>query len=562
MADETAGDSIAVFDAYVIVDWSAAAEPKQGADSIWIGIAERHPWGTPSVRVINPPTRHAAAAFLADLLSDYVARDRVVFAGFDFAFGFPAGFAGLLRAGADWRTVWKELAARISDGPDNANNRFDVAAALNRRVSGGPFPFWSCPRGATMADLAAKKPRSFGQESLPEFRLTDTVVRGPKSVWQLLGAGSVGGQTLVGIAHLERLRRHPWLGDAVRVWPFETGLGYLSRPGEGDWRVLFAEIYPAMFDCSVKPGEVLDAVQVRELAERFAYLDAGGDFAGWFAGPEHVTEEKRRRITSEEGWILGVDAKAADIRLQKKYARFVWEPGDIVFLDEEREKRARPAAKASVARRYDYIADPDEIYRRSFALVQAEADLSAVPGDATDLAVRLIHACGDPSIAGDLAFGGAPVAAARTALRQGAPVLVDSEMVAAGIIRARLPADNPVICTLNEVAARQQARRGGTTRSAAAVELWQPHLAGAVVAIGNAPTALFRLLELIDAGGPRPAVILAFPVGFVGAAESKAALIDHPGGLDFVTLRGRRGGSAMASAAVNALAGALEGSLP
>lgn len=562
MAGEAAGDRVAVFDAYVIVDWSAAAQPKQGADSIWIGIGERHPWGTPSVRLINPPTRHAAAAFLADLLSDYVARDRIVFAGFDFAFGFPAGFAGRLRPGADWRAVWKELAARISDGPDNANNRFDVAADFNRRVSGGPFPFWSCPRGATMADLAAKKPRSYGRASLAEFRLTDKVVRGPKSVWQLMGAGSVGSQTLVGIAHLERLRRHPWLAGRVRVWPFETGLGCLSRPGEGEWRVLFAEIYPPMIDCTVRPGEVLDAVQVRELAERFAFLDAAGRFATWFAGPRRLSEEDRQRIEGEEGWILGIDAKAADIRLEAKNGRLAGEPGDVVFLDEEREKRARPSAKAASVRRYDYIADPDEIYRRSFALVQAEADLSAVPGSAIDLAVRLIHACGDPSIAADLAFGGAPVAAARAALQQGAPVLVDSEMVAAGIIRARLPADNQVICTLNEVAAQQQAQRCGTTRSAAAVELWQPHLAGAVVAIGNAPTALFRLLELIDAGGPRPAAILAFPVGFVGAAESKAALIDHPGGLDFVTLRGRRGGSAMAAAAVNAVAGALTGASP
>jgi precorrin isomerase len=202
----------------------------------------------------------------------------------------------------------------------------------------------------------------------------------------------------------------------------------------------------------------------------------------------------------------------------------------------------------------DYLRDPAEIYRRSFATLRAEADLSGLAPDLVPLAERLIHACGMLDLVEDLIASADLAAAAKAALAAGAPVLTDCEMVASGVIRRLLPADNPVVCTLNEPGVAERARRAATTRSAAAVELWRPRLAGAVVAIGNAPTTLFRLLEEIDAGAPRPAAVLAFPVGFVGAAESKAALAEDPRGLAFVTLRGRRGGSALAAAAVNALA--------
>ena len=211
---------------------------------------------------------------------------------------------------------------------------------------------------------------------------------------------------------------------------------------------------------------------------------------------------------------------------------------------------------------FDYVHDPAEIYRRSFALVRAETNLDRLPANLRDLAIRLVHACGMPDIVMDLAYAGDPAAVGQAALAAGAPILTDANMVAVGIIRARLPAANPVICRVAEAAAAERAKAGGTTRSAAAVDLWGGDLAGAVVAIGNAPTALFRLLEIFDAGAPKPAAILAFPVGFVGAAESKEALIAHAAGVPFVTLRGRRGGSAMAAAAVNALAGPAPGGLP
>ena len=205
-------------------------------------------------------------------------------------------------------------------------------------------------------------------------------------------------------------------------------------------------------------------------------------------------------------------------------------------------------------RTFDYLRDPAEITRRSFAIVEAEADLAALPESLRPLARRLVHACGMPEILSDLAWGGAVAEAGREALQNGAPVLADCRMVVEGVTRSRLPRDNAVICTLNEAQVPALARDLATTRSAAALELWGERLAGSVVAIGNAPTALFRLLELLQAGAPAPAAILGFPVGFVGAAESKAALAEAGLEVPFVTLRGRRGGSALAAAAVNALA--------
>ncbi|WP_204353926.1 precorrin-8X methylmutase [Yoonia maritima] len=204
-----------------------------------------------------------------------------------------------------------------------------------------------------------------------------------------------------------------------------------------------------------------------------------------------------------------------------------------------------------------YEKDPNTIYAQSFATVRAEARLERFAADMRPLITRVIHACGMVEVADRLAFSPNAYAAGHAALQAGAPILCDCEMVGAGIIRRYLPAENNVIVTLNDATVPARAAEIGNTRSAAAVELWKDHLEGAVVAVGNAPTALFHLLELIDAGGPKPAVILGFPVGFVGAAESKAELAANPRGCEFVALRGRRGGSAIASAAVNALAAGL-----
>ncbi|MBE9207451.1 precorrin-8X methylmutase [Nostoc sp. LEGE 06077] len=202
----------------------------------------------------------------------------------------------------------------------------------------------------------------------------------------------------------------------------------------------------------------------------------------------------------------------------------------------------------------EYIRNPNEIYRNSFSIIRSEANLDLLPTDVAKVAVRLIHACGMTDIVTDLGYSPTAVQSARAALTAGAPILCDCRMVAEGVTRRRLPANNAVICTLNNPEVPELAQKLGNTRSAAALELWRSHLENSIVAIGNAPTALFRLLEMLDEGAPKPAVILGFPVGFVGAAESKAALAADSRNVPFMTLHGRRGGSAIAAAAVNALA--------
>jgi precorrin-8X/cobalt-precorrin-8 methylmutase len=206
---------------------------------------------------------------------------------------------------------------------------------------------------------------------------------------------------------------------------------------------------------------------------------------------------------------------------------------------------------------YDYIRDGAQIYRRSFATIREEADLARFPADVEPVVVRMIHACGMVDLASDVGFSAGVAAGARAALKAGAPILCDAQMVASGITRRRLPADNDVVCTLAEPGVPELAQKLGTTRSAAALQLWGDRLAGAVVAIGNAPTALFALLEMIAAGAPMPAAILGLPVGFVGAAESKQALTESD--LEYLVVRGRRGGSAMTVGAINAIASEDEG---
>jgi len=207
--------------------------------------------------------------------------------------------------------------------------------------------------------------------------------------------------------------------------------------------------------------------------------------------------------------------------------------------------------------RLDYERDPAAIYRQSFQTVRQEADLASLPDDLKDVAVRLVHACGMPDIVADLAWSEAAVASGQRALSNAAPILCDCTMVQSGIIASRLADNVALICTLNHPDVAGHAGAIENTRSAAAVDFWRDHIDGAIVVIGNAPTALFHLLEQLDEGWPKPALILAFPVGFVGAAESKAELAANPRGVPFLTLHGRRGGSAIAAAALNAVAAGL-----
>src|SRR5579872_2902906 len=537
-----------MFDTFVIVDWSAANQPKTGRDSIWICCRT----ADGAERVENPATRHQARELLGELFAAAMGRGGRVLAGFDFPFGYPVGFAKRLGLnGTLWRSVWDEIAMRLVDDSGNANNRFAVAAEFNRRVSADAFPFWGCPPAQSGPHLGPRHHRGHQDGGLRERRLIDEYMAGAQPCWKLLGAGSVGGQVLTGIPVVRALRDDRRWQAHARVWPFETGL----RPPD-DARIAFAEVWPSWWDW--KPtrtaDEVNDRAQVRHVAAFFAERTQAGELDALFAGAPELSAEQRRQVETEEAWTLGVTAPRRPTKSPSPAAE---ERVGVRGCD--RPHPASADASASLSRgagkgKFSYLRDPAAIYRRSFAIIRAEADLSRFAPAMRPLALRLAHAAGDTAILDDLLWSRGAAGAGRRALATGKPVLVDSQMVAAGIIRDRLPAKNDVVCTLADPAVPSLAAKLGTTRSAAAVELWRPHLDGAVIAIGNAPTALFHLLEMIAAGAPKPALVLGFPVGFVGAAEAKAALMANTLGLPFIALAGRRGGSALAAAAVNALA--------
>jgi precorrin-8X/cobalt-precorrin-8 methylmutase len=547
-----------LFDTFVMVDWSAATVPRTGRDSIWVC------WHAPDgERLANPPTRYAAKVLLEDWLAAALSRGERVLLGFDFPFGYPAGFAARLGlSGPAWRAVWDEIAVLLRDDENNLNNRFDVADALNRRISGGRFPFWGCPPAPARTYLGSRHHRGHEQNGLAERRLVDLHIPSAQPCWKLLGAGSVGGQALTGIPVVRALRDDPRWIDRVRVWPFETGL---QPPDNGS--AVIAEVYPSLWAVSPAEGEPKDAAQVRSVARFFATRDRAGDLGALFAGDPALNQKQRRRVEREEAWTLGVTAAnqkpialpaaaphpdplpAPTLTLPRLRGKEEWgSSGEQEGPADPRIKSGEEGEGHSEAT-YDYLRDPAEISRRSFATIRREADLARFPRRLRPLALHLAHAAGDATIFGDLAWSRGAVAAGQRALAAGAPILVDSAMVAAGVTGER-----KTICTLRDPQIPQLAATLRTTRSAAAVELWRPHLAGAVVAIGNAPTALFHLLEILAEGAPKPAVVLGFPVGFVGAAEAKEALAGFGRGLEFVTLHGRRGGSALAAAAVNTLA--------
>lgn len=286
-----------LFDAYIIVDWSAAATPKTGRDSIWIC---RH--GRDGETVVNPPTRHAARLLLAEMLQTATEKGERVVAGFDFPFGYPAGFARRLGlAGTPWRALWDEIAALLDDRDDNRNNRFEVAAALNRRVSAGAFPFWGRPVRMVSDYLGAKHHRRHDQDGLLEKRLIDTWMVGAQPCWKLIGAGSVGGQVLTGLPVVRALRDDPRWSQHARIWPCETGLGLPAAA-----RVVFAEVWPSWWKACAKLGPPNDKAQVRTVARIFAAADRAGTLAAWFS-PD-IGAADSRQILEEEAWTLGVTA--------------------------------------------------------------------------------------------------------------------------------------------------------------------------------------------------------------------------------------------------------------
>jgi hypothetical protein len=285
----------------VIIDWSAAAQPKTGRDSIWICAVDRG--GAPLV-LENPPTRHAATAVLRDLLGDAARRGDRMLAGFDFPFGYPKGFAARLAlSGTPWRAVWDEIARLIDDREDNRNNRFEVGALLNQRASGGRFPFWGCPAGRAYEFLGPKHHGRHDGEGLAEQRLIDHWMVGAQPCWKLAYTGSVGSQALTGIPVVRALRDDPGWADRARVWPFETGL---RPPAEA--QIVFAEVWPSWWKLPAEYDLPKDKAQVQTVAAIFAAQDRAGALAPWFAGGAALSDDQRRIVETEEAWTLGVTA--------------------------------------------------------------------------------------------------------------------------------------------------------------------------------------------------------------------------------------------------------------
>lgn len=295
--------SVRLFNAYVMVDWSAAAKPTTGPDSIWIGVLKRNVRFQMAFESHNPATRTEAERVLTNVLDDLKRKSERALVGFDFPLAFPRGTAEALKLGGEpWRAMMEFAAKEVKDKPDNTNNRFQVGAKMNRLMTGEAFPFWGAPARDEQTMLSAKRPREHGPGDLPEFRLTEAAIKGPSSIWKLYYQGSVGGQALTGMPVIKRLR------DArnVKLWPFETGWKPLTPADVAESEAVFAEIYPSMFGAKPNPGEIKDQAQVRAACERFNALDEKGQLGALF-GP--AKDDPRREVVErEEGWILGVGA--------------------------------------------------------------------------------------------------------------------------------------------------------------------------------------------------------------------------------------------------------------
>ena len=300
-----------LFDAYLMVDWSASQKPNTGADSIWFALLERTSLPPPSLQAAleNPATRYCARDLLGEVLGDLKKRGKRVLAGFDFPFGYPHGTAlalGLPSGWSAWREMWREIDRLVDDGPDNSNNRFSVADQLNQRVP-ADGPFWGKPTGDKYDRFEhLRRKRPLYSDDLPEKRLCEQRVRSAQPVWKLNGVGSVGGQTLTGLPVLRTL--HERLEGHGRVWPFETGLKSIESVSPDEGSIVFAEIYPSLLEHQFTPL-IKDASQVLAIALHFATLDEEGALGEAFKGDPKLAPEKREHVEHEEGWILGITGK-------------------------------------------------------------------------------------------------------------------------------------------------------------------------------------------------------------------------------------------------------------
>ena len=294
-----------LFNAYVIVDWSAASKPTTGADSIWIGVLKRDVRFRMTFESHNPPTRAAAEKTLASLLEDRAKRSERTLLGLDFPLGFPRGFAEALKLPGDapWLAAWNQLDRMVKDKADNTNNRFGVGSEINRRLTGGPFPFWGVPPKDTLTTLQPKRGRDHGAGDLPEFRHAELAVKGSSPIWKLYYQGSVGGQAILGIPMVRRLKLSR--GEAFKVWPFETGFKALTEADLAGVETLACEVSPSMFKGQPQPGEVKMLTQVRATAENLARLDESNRLGPFFAPPKDLPAEVVVEAEREEGWALG-----------------------------------------------------------------------------------------------------------------------------------------------------------------------------------------------------------------------------------------------------------------
>ena len=295
--------SVRLFQAYVMVDWSAAAKPATGPDSIWVGVLKRNVRFQMAFEAHNPSTRAEAETLLNNVLDDLKRKSERALVGFDFPFAFPRGTAAALKLeGEPWRALMEWVARETKDKPNNANNRFQVGAKMNRLMTGEAFPFWGAPERDAQSTLSTKRPREHTSNDLPEFRLAEQTLKGPTPIWKLYYQGSVGGQALTGLPVLKRLRDK----RAVKLWPFETGWRALAPADLEGVDAVIAEIYPSMFGTKPAGREVKDEAQVRGACERFNALDEKGQLAALF-GPTK-DDPRRELVEREEGWILGAPA--------------------------------------------------------------------------------------------------------------------------------------------------------------------------------------------------------------------------------------------------------------
>ena len=293
-----------LFNAYLIVHWNAAAKATTGTDSIWIGVMKRDVRFRLAFEAHNPATRAEAEALLSAILEDRAKRRERVLLGFDFPLGLPRGLAaGLKLPGeAPWRAVWDQLARMVKDKPDNTNNRFGVGSEINRRLTGGPFPFWGCPPRDTLTTLQPKRGREHGPGDVPEFRHAEAAMKSAQPIWKLYYNGAVGSQAILGIPVARRLKLA--YGEAMKVWPFETGWKALTEADLNQIDVVVAELSGVAASSQPPPGETRDAAQVRTLAEHFARLDETGKLGAIFAPPKGVADQIVIDVQSQEGWAL------------------------------------------------------------------------------------------------------------------------------------------------------------------------------------------------------------------------------------------------------------------